>query len=98
MIFPALEDALLDRRLRRADLLVYGAILGELDPREPRPVRAAVVATATGIKPPNVRTSLSRLARLGYIARHGLTDGVRCYTFTFSRKSTALRFIPPQAA
>lgn len=86
MIFPALEDALLDRRLRRADLLVYGAILGELDPREPRPVRAAVIATVTGVDATNVRRSLSRLAGRGYLARHGLANGVRCYTFLFSRQ------------
>lgn len=69
MIFPALSSALLDRRLRRQDLLVYGAALQALDMVEFRSWKQIVAARATGMRDPHVSRSIRRLHALGYLER-----------------------------
>lgn len=77
MSFPAKDAALLDRRLGREDLLVYGALCTLLDFREPRPAKRIWIARFLRLDRTNVRRSLQRLVACGYLDHAGREPGHR---------------------
>lgn len=79
MTLPATLDALLDTRLRRQDLRVYGALLREADPLAYRPIKLASLARATGMSGPHVWRSLRHLIRFGYLERGPREGPIRTY-------------------
>ena len=79
MILAATLDALLDRELTRADLLVYGAILRDTDPMAYRPVKLVLIAKATGMREQHAVLAIKHLRARGYLERGPITNRVRTY-------------------
>ena len=79
MIFPAIAQALQDRRLRPSDYRVLGVALESLDLMEFRTLKGGWVARRVKMRPHHAASSLRRLTTLGYLER-GELDG---HTWTY---------------
>lgn len=86
--FPALTQALQDRRLRPSDYRVYGAAIEALDLMERRPLKARSVARRIGMRPHHAASALRRLAKLGYLERGELVGHTWTYRLCYSLAST----------
>lgn len=75
MTLAATLDVLLDRRLTRADLLVYGALLRDTDPMAYRPVKLARIARATGLQERHALRAIKHLRARGYLERGPTAEG-----------------------
>lgn len=92
MSLPAVRAALIDRRLRRLDLLVYGEALSELDLQDWREWKRLIITRRTHMRPEHVSRSLRRLVSLGYVERRAEGSGARSYRLRYSPAG-----VPPEA-
>ncbi|MBA2627582.1 MAG: hypothetical protein H0U85_06185 [Gemmatimonadales bacterium] len=67
MTIPAFYQAANDPAIRRRALRVYLALQGELDVMEYRFVKQDYIATATGLRQPEVSLALKELCEAGYL-------------------------------
>jgi hypothetical protein len=82
--FPALTQALQDRRLRPSDYRVLGVALETLDFMEFRRLKGGWVARRVKMRPHHAASSLRRLATLGYLERGPLDGHTWTYRVRFS--------------
>ena len=94
MSVPAVQAALIDRRLRRTDLLVYGAALAELDLQEWREWKRILIARRTHLRAEHVSRCMRRLVSLGYLERQAEGVGTRVYRLRYSAGGVP-RLVPP---
>jgi len=76
MNLPAMVAALMDRRLQRRDLIVYGFAVQQLSYCHPLPFKVLVVARGTALHVADVSRALRRLTSFGYLEA-GPLDGRR---------------------
>jgi hypothetical protein len=101
--FPALTQALQDRRLRPSDFRVYGVCLERLDFMEFRPLKAKAVtdkltSRRARMRESHVAAALRILCRLGYLERGNLEGHTWTYRLRYSLASTCHKSDTIQAA
>lgn len=88
-MIPAALAALVDRRLHRSDLIVYGYALQELDVAVHRTMKLQALARQARMRKGNVSRALRRLAGLGYLEKGPVEGGLKSYRLLYSQVITS---------
>ena len=81
--FPALTQALQDRRLRPGDYRVYGYAIQHCNLETFTPLKARAVKHAVGLRREQVTRALRRLATCGYLVAGPLEGHTRTWRLTY---------------